>query len=301
MWHALDAAAVREALAAQSATGVPWLGLAMGLERVDAAAGNTELRARAPVGVTELAVIADFALGAALRTRLGPTTLLATLTLTLQVDDFAAASEANVRAHAEPTHGAVAPARGEVLVGGLPIGACLATFALPTHGSSGMPPLPWERSAAKERRGSAAASPTAAHGDRKRSHSDGSAEAPTARAGERSLGDALVAPDLTRGGDGAAHGRLDASPLLANRAGQVQGGALAGLAVAAARTAAEQPAAGPVSAHILFLRPAEPAALDVHADVLRAGRRAAFVRVDVNQGGSLVASAQVVLGGATSA
>lgn len=279
--HALDAAAVREALAAQRATGVPWLGLAMGLERVDAAPGMTELRARAPVGVTELAVIADFALGAALRTRLGPATLLATLTLTLQLDDFAAGSEANVRAHSEPTHGAVAAARGEVVVGGLPIGACLATFALPTRESSGMPPLPWEQAAPAETTEGAAV--------------------PASTARERSLGDALVAADLTRDGDGAATGRLDASPLLANRAGQVQGGALAGLAVAAARAAAARPAAGPVSAHVLFLRPAEAAALDVAASVLRAGRRATFARVDVSQGASLVASAQVVLGASTSA
>jgi acyl-coenzyme A thioesterase PaaI-like protein len=79
----------------------------------------------------------------------------------------------------------------------------------------------------------------------------------------------------------------------------VQGGALAGLAIAVARAAAERPSARVLSAHVAFLSPASPGVVAAEARVDRAGRRAAFVRVELGQGAEIVSTATVVLGGAS--
>ena len=99
-------------MAARRATGGPWVGLLMGISRGEAGpAGVVELRAERAGGFLELAVLADFALGAALRSLTGPGTVMPTLTLTLQLWGADVVEDVRVRADADSVAGTVASAR----------------------------------------------------------------------------------------------------------------------------------------------------------------------------------------------
>lgn len=184
--------------------------------------------ATAPVGLLDVAVLADLALGGALRARLGAARVLPTVSLTLHLAAAHLPSGVRVRAWGDGTADGLADARAEVVAGGRLIGRALATFAVPAPPSCA-PPLPWE-----------------------------------VEAGEVPL---------------------------RNRAGHVQGGALFGLAAAAAAGAV--PArARTVSGHMLFVAPASAdAPLRAVATPVRATRRTHFVRSDLHHGGQVVATA----------
>jgi acyl-coenzyme A thioesterase PaaI-like protein len=77
-------------------------------------------------------------------------------------------------------------------------------------------------------------------------------------------------------------------PAVANRAGQIQGGALFDGAAAAAERALAAPSAVLVDGHYQFLRPARARIVAVNGRVLRRGRRVAFVETQVAGDGQLV-------------
>jgi acyl-coenzyme A thioesterase PaaI-like protein len=169
-----------------------------------------------------------------------------------------------------------------------PVGSCLAAFALPHKGAGAATPLPWEAQVVAP---DPPPAPVAPPGPEEARVLALRQAAPAA-----SLADALVTPQLDEAGPGRASGRIEAGEILLNRAGHVQGGALAGLAVASARAAARAPAGRVISAHVTFLRPAAPGCLGVQARVLRAGGRAVFAEAELRQASETVSRAMLVLG-----
>ena len=273
----------RSAVAGRRATGAPWLPLLMGLERSGSGPGMAELRVDRVGSFLELAVLADFALGAALRTRAGPGAVMPTLTLTLQLWGHERAADMRVRAWAESVEGTVACARAELVGADGPLGSGLATFAVAGAEVTPARPLPWEDTAA----------PVESEPEAPGELSAEERAAVAALEGGEGLAERIASPEWV----GPGRGRLEAGPLLLNRAGNVQGGVLAGLACVAARQAAGHPAARAASFHLAFLRPAPPGELEVAAEVLHAGRRATSLRADVIAGGAVAATAAVALAG----
>ena len=303
----------RAAVAARRATGGPWVGLLMGIERGEPGPpGVTELRAARAGGFLELAVLADFAVGAALRSLTGPGTVMPTLTLTLQLWGAEDGGDVRVRAEADSVAGTVASARAGLVGAAGAFGSCLATFAVAPAGAGAWTPLPWEQAAAtpsdteraarldappsvEER---AATAPLDAPSDPERPALALSAEERAAVAlldGPGSLGDRLAPLRWTPAPAGRSSGRIETGALHTNRAGAVQGGVLAGLAAASARRAAGSDGARVASFHLAYLRPAPPGELEAAAEVIHAGRRATLVRAGVTAAGAVVASATVAL------
>lgn len=125
----------------------------IGVRRVRGTRADLELEldpdrpATAPVGLTEVAVLADLALGGALRARLGATRVLPTVSLTLHLAAHLASARlppgVRVRAWGDGPADGLADARAEVVAGDRLVGRALATFAVPDPPSCA-PPLPWE-------------------------------------------------------------------------------------------------------------------------------------------------------------
>jgi acyl-coenzyme A thioesterase PaaI-like protein len=252
----------------------------MGVERSASGPGMAELRVERVGSFLDLAVLADLAVGAALRARTGQGALMPTLTLTLQLLGPEEIEDVRVRAWAESLEGTVASARAAVVGAGGPLGSCLATFALAGAGATPGRPLPWEVD-----------SPVPDEPEALGELSEEERTALAALDGHGALAGRVAAPEW----DGTARGRLEAGPLVLNRAGAVQGGVLAGLACAAARRAAGRESARVAALHLAFLRPAPSGELRVAAEVLHAGRRATSLRAEVMAGAAVVATAMVAL------
>jgi hypothetical protein len=137
---------VHTALALRRETGAPLLGLLLDLRQATVGRAAIELEGLSvwgPLGVTELATLADLALGAAIRRRAGTATLLPTLTLTLELDRDAHGCDATVCAEAEPTVDGTAGAVGRLRGADGVLGRCMATFVVGSR-EADVPPLPWE-------------------------------------------------------------------------------------------------------------------------------------------------------------
>ena len=270
---------MRRALAERRATGAPLLPLLYGLRGSSAADGTTLLGAGPPegwpLGVTGLATLADFAMGAALRARTGRRAVLPTLTLTLQLGRPDELTAAEIAARPEPQDGSVLGATGRIEARGAGIGSCLATFG---RARGEAPPLPWEEVKAREG-GKADAEPSPL---------------------DRQAVDALLEANAGDPGwhtepTGHARCELTAHDLHLNRAGRVQGGPLFGWAAEAARAAARPRTTHLVAGHIAFLRAAAPGRLSVEARIDKAGRQAVFASVALRQDGAGVATASMLL------
>jgi acyl-coenzyme A thioesterase PaaI-like protein len=103
----------------------------------------------------------------------------------------------------------------------------------------------------------------------------------TVRAAERarrhrtSASAELTAPTWTDAAEGSARGTLRIGPEITNRVGHVQGGAVYGIALAAA-TRAVGAGLAVAEGHVQFLRPADADVLTAVASTTRLGRGAAF-------------------------
>lgn len=270
------------------ASGAPLLACLAGLRPVGPTAVTLALAADAPgtAGGTDLGVLADLALGAGVRAALGLDRRLATASLTVGLDGPLPAAAA-LRVHVPPLRvgaGPLALAAGTLLSGGGQVGLCAAAFA-PQAG--GLAPMPWEQRDAVP----VAALTEADLTDEERQALAVLRDAP---GHDRSLAQAALRDALTVAADGRL--LLQPGPLLANRAGAVQGGVLLGLSVHAAECAA---GGGLVTAHTEFLAPAGPGEpVEALCRVLRAGRRTSVVQVELEQSGRLVASTAVLLAAA---
>lgn len=175
---------------------------------------------------------------------------------------------------------------GALLDGSSVIGHCAATFAL---GDIGYAVLPWERpdnelTEAVNEESLDEAARMALDAARRAVGAD--------RAWSDTFLEAVEATSLA--GMGATYqSRLQMSPLMANRAGTVQGGVLLALVVRSAITVA-----GPsrvVASHIDFIAAASiERPLDAAPVTLRSGRKTSFIRTEIRQDGGLVASASII-------
>ncbi|OJY47719.1 MAG: hypothetical protein BGP03_33940 [Pseudonocardia sp. 73-21] len=225
----------------------------------------------APVGLLEIAVLADLALGAAARAEAGSDRRMPTLGLTIDLaGGLPPAARLTVAADEPAIDDGFVSTAGTVRDGDRAVGHCAATFAL---GSAGFAVLPWEL------RDAASVDPLA-EPDLDAAET-GMLAAVRAATGS-SWSDAVL-------DDAIRDGRLHASPLLANRAGTVQGGVLFALAARAAASAVD----GPVrmrGGHLDFLSAGDVAhPLDTTSTLLGAGRRTSFARAEISQDGRLVA------------
>jgi acyl-coenzyme A thioesterase PaaI-like protein len=240
-----------------------------------------------PVG---LAVIADLALGSALRARLGAGRRLGTVSLTLH--HMGTDIRPPVTADADTVWVAPDPGEGVMRCNltdttGRTVGAGQAWFmALPIPEGRQLPLLPWERE------GEPDIEPvTEADLDER----ERTAVEETLRAAERALergtsvGEELTSPEWDAGAaDGTASGVLSLGPSITNRVGHVQGGALYGIGLAAAAQALG-PDMAAADGHLQFLRPADGERLVAEGTTLRRGRGAAFAESRLTVDGRLTA------------
>jgi acyl-coenzyme A thioesterase PaaI-like protein len=240
-----------------------------------------------------LAAIADLAVGSAVRAALGAGRRLGTVSLTLH--HIGSSARAPVRA--DPTllwadtdtgdglaRCDLRDARGEL------VGAAQGWFlALPVPDGRQLPPLPWERESAPTIEALAEADLD----ERERA-----AVTATLRAHERarergtSTGEELTSPVWSESAaEGSAQGTLQVGPEVTNRVGHVQGGALYGIALAAAARAVG-PGMEVAEGHYQFVRPADGERIVVDGAVLRRGRAAAFAEASLSVEGRRVGVAR---------
>lgn len=286
-------------LALTRSTGVPFMARLMGVQSVPSGSARFALRfdprraaLSAGVGMLDVAMLADLALGGALRTQVGSDRRMPTITLTLQLDAPVTHTDVSVRAwDSEVAHG-VGGARGELVSNGKVNGRCLATFVVPEAGAESTA-MPWEDGAAgREASVMDAAELTPAERDVVTSVGE------LARAGTRdgqSWTEALVAEACSAAATHPAGLRLRPTVAMVNRAGRVQGAVLFGLAWAAAVKSVGPASVRTLSGHMEFVASADPHT-PIAADpvLMRATRQMFFVRSELRQDGRLVAAASFV-------
>jgi acyl-coenzyme A thioesterase PaaI-like protein len=243
------------------------------------------------VNMTALSVLVDTALGAVTRFRLGPTVRPATVQLAIQFtgapmpDHLALHAQfldhaVNVKARQTFSRGTivsgdvpVAHASGAFVMLDLPDGATQAAMPWPTGGLAIETPL--DPAALEEHERTVVAA---------------------ARQSEAAATDAAPFIDqfwcgVARPVDGGAALKVEVSPHLGNRVGQVHGGVLLGLASSVAAAAVpDTMRLSNISSW--FISPGQGPALDVQASVLHRGRNLAVVRTEVRgANGALVLDA----------
>ncbi|MGW2307534.1 PaaI family thioesterase [Actinomadura luteofluorescens] len=277
---------VLEALALARASGVPWLATMARVQPVatgDASAVELRIGYHGPsgAGLVGVAMLADLALGAALRSQVGARRALPTLTLTLELDPEPPRPWTSVRARSEPPRGGLGRTHGTVLSGETVVGRCLATFAVPGSAAR-LDPLPWEVPEAVTPLVHSTAEPL----------TDAEQAVLTAMRTldaehGRPWADALLAKACQDGPDGRF---LHPNAAMLNRSGQVQGAVLFWFAAASSEVDGHL-----VSGHIQFLTPADPwTSLLARPVAVHETRRTVFVHTEVSQRGQPVASADFV-------
>lgn len=226
---------------------------------------TVELRVATPsAGLADVAAVADFALGAALRRRVGAGQGLPTVTLTLELDVGSAFAATWVRAWGGSVHAGLGRAHGVLLDRTGPIGHCSATFAVPPD-ATGLEPLPWE---------------TGADRDGAETRAIGPADAVSA--------ETLVAAASSIAGSTTTLRPVDS---MLNRSGSVQGAMLFRVAASFPRVPTRL-----VSGHVQFLHPADARSpVTATPTVLAETRRTLFVHSRLRQQGRVVAAGSFVL------
>ncbi|NIH79669.1 PaaI family thioesterase [Amycolatopsis viridis] len=282
---------LRQALAFSRATGAPALACAAGLRHASSSPftlGFAPPPAPQRLGLVEVAMLADFALGGALRQRLGRTRPLPTLSLTLDLTGLPDVAGARTLAEARDVAVAadgIGTAAGAIRSGNAVLGHCSATFAVPSGGSQAE--LPWDR-------------PDPPSQDNHRSVDLGEltpaeralfAAARSAEAVGRSWCDQVVGTAMA---DEDGTSVLVPSEVMTNRAGAVQGGVLF---AAAARCGAPRDGARSrlVSGTMRFLAGASAAKpIVLEPAVEHTTRRTLFTQVRLWQDGTVRAVAGLV-------
>lgn len=231
----------------------PELSRAIGIVAVhtnDPATVELRLSGSAP-GVVDVAMLTDYALGAALRGRVGLSRPLPTITLTVELDAERLAPGISTRAWSEPPSCGLGRASGIVLLGGEKIGHCIATFAVP-QSRDDVPALPWEKTD----------------------------DVPVVGVGVSA--EALLANLVSMDGDAVV---LSPDDSVLNRSGTVQGGVLFRIAASP-----PDPDAHLMSGHLQFLTAADRhSPVSAHQSVHGRTRRTTFTGVVVRQEGRIVA------------
>jgi acyl-coenzyme A thioesterase PaaI-like protein len=286
-------------LAWSSLTGAPPLGHLAGLHRMPTNDGSYALAIdpsrpfmAGGAGILELVMLADLALGGAIRNQVGLTLPLPTVSMTLQLAPRGTSEVAWADGECTSQLDCTATARSRLRnAAGDIVGDATGVFALPRLPYDGPGrPMPWDvpTDATSDRDGDGALNrdegapsswvPGPAEEvllNRVTAHADGSQETAwgTSHVKEQmATGDALA---------------LVPTELMANRLGHIQGGALFTAAVLAAARVGEFPVESLVTGTIEFIEAARLGALLVpEVTVLRASGRSLFASVLLVQDGS---------------
>lgn len=289
-----------DAVARTRALGLHFYGHFLGVSALPTAPGRSRLLldvepvagTPGPVPPVALASLADLALGAAIRARLGPNRRLATTSLAvhhLEPTVFGPVTAEGVALRIEPAHERGFAQCELYAAGGQVVGTVGGWFvALPAPPGRSLPPVPWER---------ADLPPVPAVTLQELDVDERAAVDASTRAGARaeasatSVMEELLGISWTRQAGAAAHGELAVGPEHSNRVGHVQGGLVYG---AAALAAGQATGAGMhlAEGHLQFLRPADGSLLVIEARELRRGRRASFAEARLFLADRLVASGE---------
>lgn len=290
-----SAASVRSDLAASEVTGAPPLGHLAGLRRRSTADGSfaLELDPARPAlaggpGVLEFAMLADLALGGAIRHRVGLGLPLPTVSMTVQFTPGRTGDVVWADGQCTAREGRTAFARSQLLAAdGAVVGDAVGVFALPRspYGGPGRA-MPWDLPLDRPTTVHAGEIPGAADGRHDQLADDIAAHA----AGDpaQAWGTAHVSSRLTarQGHDGPEGLVLVPTPPMANRLGHLQGGVLFTTAVLAAAQAGSFPVESLTTATIEFVDAAAlTAPLVPDVTVLRAGGRSMFTSTVLVQDG----------------
>lgn len=291
------------ALSLARSTGAPALACLAGLLPTPASAGRFALGLGARpgqqrTGLVELAMLADLALGGALRQRVGLTRPLPTLSLTLDLggplEQEKPSPTVVVGETSSAEHG-VATAGGSVQGHSGVVGHCTATFAVPSRGEQDE--LPWDRPAGVQTSTNTATACTTASEllpDRATEEADRALARAlhAADSASQSWGDYLLARATTTNGDDAV---LSPSAVMTNRAGNVQGGVLFALAANAGAPDDAASPPWPTSATMRFLRGADAGTpITAVAELQHATRRTVFTEVLLIQSDEIRAVASLI-------
>lgn len=277
------------AVARHRAVGLHFVGHFLGAELLDQEPGRARLRldrwdAAVPRGPhpLELGVLADLAMGHAVRAGVRDDVRLATTSLTLHRGSPSTASSyvAVARVAALDPERRLATAAVDLHADdGTPVGLASASFALLPSAGQRVSPVDWSALPDLE------TLPDLADLDDEEAAAVAAVE-DAARSGD--LLDALLAT-----GGGTDH-VLVSGPHLENRVGHLQGGVAHALVTATARRLLDESFAV-ADARVQYLRPARRGPVTVRAEVVRRGRTTAFVRVVLSQQDREVAEGTVTL------
>ncbi|HET8696941.1 MAG TPA: acyl-CoA thioesterase domain-containing protein [Gammaproteobacteria bacterium] len=258
----------------------------LSFDRVDGSSARVsyETDAQDPGDFGSLAVLADFALGTAVRTGLDPATRLATVSMTLEL---AAAPRAGIVTAAAQCHGFVGEGDGRIGRGRVvledasgEIGYGSGAFmVLKPRPQVALHPVPLRKRGDPEPP-VLAARDLAPEELRILRHADAALEraARTAQPFSRHFWGFLPQP-----APGGAMCVMPNGPHVGNRVGYVQGGILLGLAVATAEAAL--PETWMLSAvAAAFVSPGEGPALRAQASLVHRGQRVSVIRTEVTRG-----------------
>jgi acyl-coenzyme A thioesterase PaaI-like protein len=277
------------AVAQSRVTGAPLLPLLLGMQAVHPTSGDCELGFDddLPVpserGIVDLAMLADFAMGGALRARYGRDQGMPTISMTIHVDQAPPYADLGARAWGDVLQDGIANAHAELTAGERRIGRAIAAFSL-RPGQSGSPVLPWDQVGNQVVEAPAPSGPDL---QLAKALARGVTEVNKAWTDAHLEGACTPSPR----GDGLT---CVPTPAMLNRLGNVQGGVLFGLAVAAASGGEKK--ARLVSGHMQFVSPVD-ADSPVIALVLptRRSKRTWFVQVTLQQKEKTVAVAALTL------
>lgn len=239
------------------------------------------------ISAVALATVADLALGGAIRSFMDRGSRLGTASLSIRHPETVVSGLVYASGHSEPSGLAQRGARGMLTTAdGTVIGSAQGWFAaLPPPVGWVQRPMPWEYEELPsydlpsldelDERERAAVAGALAAGER-------------ARARGTAVSEELLSFAWEDAPAGQARGELQIGPVLANRVGHIQGGALYGAAALVAARAQGTTAAHLIDGHYQFLRPADGAVLRGEATVLRGGRLASFVESRLLVDGVLV-------------
>lgn len=284
---------IRTALAVTRANGAPPLAVLLGMGPVWPTEAAVELRysldrprPAVALGMPDAAMLADFALAAALRTRYAGGQSIPTVSLTVQLSEPVVPADLRVRAWpGEPADG-LADARGELVSGDRVVGSALGSFVVRDTAEKART-LPWTR---RWEAPSVDPVPAEELTEQERAVLRDLLRAAETPDGDRSWIERLL--ELSRNGAG-----WQPSSAMFNRGGTVQGGVIFALAHAAACSAA--PTGGQlrmVSGHVAFVAPAGTGApITPVASLAHATRRTYFARSELRQADRTIAVGDFVL------
>lgn len=240
-----------------------------------------------PVSPVSLAVVADLAMGTAIRAHLGAGRRLSTVAMTAHYVAAVATGPVTASA-AAPQVGedGRAFARCELTDHrGALVGAIDAWFvALPAPPGRELAPIPWELPEPRVVQPLTIAGMTRAE---KGAVDACVAAGRRAATGRTSVVEELIGPSIPESTGGRVTGELQIGFAHTNRVGHVQGGVLYGAAALAARRAVAEDM-HLAEGHLQFLAPAHGESLVVEARATRQGRRTSFTEARLIVDGGLV-------------